>query len=242
MHHSRFLRTGSVGEGASRRTANAGSTCEAHLCSSAAERRGKCRKHYRMALLAEREACCVEGCDKPWEVAGLCGMHHSRSLNGGIGEPGYRSQRYGSQQCTVASCDKRAKSQWMCKTHYGFWLTTGKQPSVFVNCLTCGCEIDLRASGHPGVLLANRRRMCRACLLLRPRGRWCMTTKQLAKRDGRVCSLCDEAVDMTLAWPDPMSPSVDHIVPRSRGGLDVPQNVALAHLRCNVSKGIRVSA
>lgn len=69
-----------------------------------------------------------------------------------------------------------------------------------------------------------------------------MSAAELVERDGDACSLCAEQVDLTTAWPDPMSPSVDHITPRSLGGQDEPQNVALAHLRCNISKGIRVVA
>ncbi len=53
-----------------------------------------------------------------------------------------------------------------------------------------------------------------------------------------VCALCGGYVDKTLKWPHPMSPSLDHITPRSRGGalLD-PKNHQLAHLSCNSSRG-----
>jgi 5-methylcytosine-specific restriction endonuclease McrA len=36
--------------------------------------------------------------------------------------------------------------------------------------------------------------------------------------------------------PDPMSPSLDHILPLSKGGTHEPRNVQLAHLGCNVRK------
>lgn len=62
------------------------------------------------------------------------------------------------------------------------------------------------------------------------------------ERDGWTCKLCDTAVDQSLAWPDPYSASIDHIVPISAGGAHVWENVQCAHLRCNILKGATVDA
>lgn len=62
----------------------------------------------------------------------------------------------------------------------------------------------------------------------------------LGERDGWRCGLCGEPVDPGVEWPHRRSPSVDHIVPTSRGGLDVNQNIQITHLGCNSSKGNRV--
>lgn len=59
-----------------------------------------------------------------------------------------------------------------------------------------------------------------------------------SKVDG--CALCGEAVDRSLEWPHPLSKSVDHIVPISKGGTDDIENLQLAHLRCNISKHDRL--
>lgn len=59
------------------------------------------------------------------------------------------------------------------------------------------------------------------------------------ERDEWVCGLCSEPVEHTLSWPDPMSPSLDHVLPLSKGGHHVMENVQLAHLSCNVRKGAR---
>lgn len=56
------------------------------------------------------------------------------------------------------------------------------------------------------------------------------------KRDGYTCQLCGKKVDMNKAGPDPMSPSIDHILPLSKGGTHEPRNVQLAHLGCNSRK------
>lgn len=62
------------------------------------------------------------------------------------------------------------------------------------------------------------------------------------ERDIWLCGLCVTPVDPDSAWPDPMSPSLDHIIPLSKGGTHTYENVQLAHLTCNVSKGNRIAA
>ena len=61
------------------------------------------------------------------------------------------------------------------------------------------------------------------------------------ERDGWRCGICFEAVDRELSWPDPLSASLDHVVPLSRGGSHQLTNVQCAHLVCNVRKGARVA-
>lgn len=64
---------------------------------------------------------------------------------------------------------------------------------------------------------------------------------QLAERDGWNCGICGRKVDRSLAHPDPMSASLDHIVPLAAGGLHERANAQLAHLRCNSVKGARAT-
>lgn len=60
------------------------------------------------------------------------------------------------------------------------------------------------------------------------------------ERDNWVCQICGEDVDPTVEHPDPLSKSLDHIVPLSQGGGHTWDNVQLAHLVCNMSKGNRI--
>jgi hypothetical protein len=49
---------------------------------------------------------------------------------------------------------------------------------------------------------------------------------------------CGQPIDWELAWPDPMSKSVDHVDERQDGGsLTSLDNLWSAHLGCNASKG-----
>lgn len=61
----------------------------------------------------------------------------------------------------------------------------------------------------------------------------------IAERDGWRCCLCRKRVSPAIKWPDSMSPSLDHLVPLSKGGAHDPSNVALAHLGCNTAKNNR---
>lgn len=57
-------------------------------------------------------------------------------------------------------------------------------------------------------------------------------------RDGWTCHICGRGIDtshMGTIW----APSVDHVVPVSRGGTHNLDNLRAAHLRCNMSKGGR---
>lgn len=55
------------------------------------------------------------------------------------------------------------------------------------------------------------------------------------------CAICGDLVDKALKWPDPMSPSVDHIDPIALGGANLDRaNHALTHLHCNIAKGTGV--
>jgi len=57
-----------------------------------------------------------------------------------------------------------------------------------------------------------------------------LTRRNLFHRDGHRCQYCGASADQL---------SVDHVVPRSRGGLDTWENVTTACLPCNVRKGNR---
>lgn len=52
-----------------------------------------------------------------------------------------------------------------------------------------------------------------------------------------LCGICAQRMDRTLPRTDPLSKSVDHIVPLSKGGTHEQANLQWAHLVCNIRKG-----
>lgn len=74
-----------------------------------------------------------------------------------------------------------------------------------------------------------------------------ITLKKVCDRDGGICYLCGEPID----WDDYQLingkrfakgkyPSIDHMIPLSRGGQHSWANVKLAHFSCNASKGVNM--
>lgn len=57
---------------------------------------------------------------------------------------------------------------------------------------------------------------------------------EIYERDGWKCQLCHKKVDKKLKWPNPLSKSLDHIVPLIMGGPHTKTNVHLTHLQCNL--------
>jgi hypothetical protein len=63
--------------------------------------------------------------------------------------------------------------------------------------------------------------------------------RRVYARDKWRCGLCREKVDKSLKYPHPMSASLDHVVPMSKGGGHTYANSQCAHWKCNVDKGNR---
>lgn len=77
-----------------------------------------------------------------------------------------------------------------------------------------------------------------------PRGRWIKTADRLAlyERDGWTCQICGESVNRTPWANDPKDATLDHIVPRSKGGSHDAENLRTACQLCNALRGDREEA
>lgn len=106
-------------------------------------------------------------------------------------------------------------------------------------CQSCGVLID--QTGHARRYCSDPCRWRHKNRLRRelPPGATPFTKEDVFQRDAWVCQLCQTPIDRSLPWPDPGSPSTDHVVPVSKGGLHVLSNVAAAHLGCNLEKAAR---
>lgn len=66
-----------------------------------------------------------------------------------------------------------------------------------------------------------------------------VNARRVFARDNWRCGLCGHQVDEHATWPDLMCPSLDHVIPMSKGGAHSYANTQLAHWLCNVTKGNR---
>jgi len=56
-------------------------------------------------------------------------------------------------------------------------------------------------------------------------------------RTQNICGICGQPVDKTRKNPDPLAPTIDHIIPVSKGGHPSElANLQLAHRWCNRQK------
>jgi DNA-binding protein H-NS len=200
-----------------------------------------------------RFPCTQEGCDQTayWTGRGrhpkYCDQHRA-----------YRSPpiavRVLIEQVCV-ECETRFKSDRRdtcsepCRERIKWRARAARIPKRDYYCQTCNDPRPLAWSGqgrHPITCeqcqQANRRDHAhnrRARTLGVGTSRRALLAPLLANTEGLHCCLCEERIDLTLAYPDPMSRSLEHLVPLSRGGSHAANNVALSHLVCNVRRGVK---
>ena len=108
------------------------------------------------------------------------------------------------------------------------------------------CKERSKASRHPDIIRERRRinkRLREARATKNGSVDYSITLSGLMKRDRGVCQLCGRSVDEsdyiyrgdTFVAGDNY-PSIDHIIPLSKGGLHQWGNVQLAHRLCNSIK------
>lgn len=61
--------------------------------------------------------------------------------------------------------------------------------------------------------------------------------REIILKTQTVCGICGKPVDFSYKYPHPLSPTVDHIIPISKGGHPSDlSNLQLAHRCCNRQK------
>lgn len=54
-----------------------------------------------------------------------------------------------------------------------------------------------------------------------------------------LCGRCGQAIDATLHYTHPGALTIGHVIPISKGGTNVLENLRPEHRRCNLSAGNR---
>ena len=207
-------------------------TCTEYNCIEPVMATGLCSRHY-LRNWRERQRM-----KKDAEMSNICAYVDCHNLIYRL--KGRRMHRYCSptcqkrearrleklrtpaRTCEIEGCEKRHAAKGLCKSH---WKArnreiNGREPSTWND--------TGRDAYH------RRRARQRDTKTGSP-----VRREAIGFRDGWICQICLESVDPALAYPDPRSPSLEHVVPLSRGGAHDPSNVVIAHLRCNLSKGAR---
>ena len=209
--------------------------------------RGWCATHYRRWQrygTTERTSwgkitlCSVEDCARRAKKRGWCEAHYWRWRTSGDVQsdiPLLRTNRVevnGEMWCNGCSTWKSV-ADWArrqcgdcARGQYAAWYAAN--PDYFQEWRRANPD-RVRATGM----------MRRAAKMQVPRER--IDPSEVFERDRYECRLCDEPLVMDAYWLDPLAPTVDHIVPLSKGGHHTYENVQAAHRRCNTVKGDRIA-
>lgn len=151
---------------------------------------------------------------------------------------GKRESAYCSKRCVViVNNRKRAKGTELV-------LYTGPRkpaPPVPVTVIRGGwwCAGNCVECGQPFVSSATVKTCsdpCRESFYKRKRAHMPLrhsVRKAVYARDGMVCQICFEPTDPTASPISDWYPSLDHIIPRSKGGGHTVDNLRVAHRWCN---------
>ena len=65
--------------------------------------------------------------------------------------------------------------------------------------------------------------------------------KRLIERDGHNCHICKKPIFAVPSSPvvKPHEMTIDHVVPKAKGGTDDDSNLRLAHYGCNADRGTK---
>lgn len=197
-------------------------------CSSTCSNRASYLRRREAILLAKREASASRRVSKECRRCGapfvpgttVKQVYCSRACN----VADHRDSD--SAVCSSADCGRPVRAKGLCNSHYKAahpnrksW-KKGKPETRRANLRRKTQQRRARMKGQPEAELIDR--------------------DAVGDRDEWRCGLCSTSVNRLLEYPDPESPSLDHVVPLSLGGAHVLSNVQISHLRCNVAKGNRV--
>ncbi|WP_185972902.1 HNH endonuclease [Aeromicrobium piscarium] len=147
------------------------------------------------------------------------------------------------------------RAKGLCSTHYNQRYIPDRHPRVEVPCTVCGatvvrardsrrlptCSVTCRTLLQHGVL-SGVDHYDWACDAQRRALRLGATTAHRVERDdilkgdGWRCYLCHIDTRIATSPFDPRSATVDHVVPISKGGQHVRENLRCCCLGCNSSK------
>lgn len=160
-----------------------------------------------------------------------------------------------TKNCTEPGCIGALRARGLCSTHYNQRHQPGRHRAHAASCAVCGasvarptkaryrsvCSVDCRTLLQHGVNAASgsynwaydaarRARLAGATVVE------LFDRLEVFERDDWTCAICREPVDRDASPFHPDSPTVDHVVPLSRGGEHTLANAQCAHLRCNSIK------
>lgn len=162
-----------------------------------------------------------------------------------------------TRTCTVDHCSRAHVARGLCSTHYNqqHYTTDQRHTKATVPCTTCGtlvvrginprrrptCSVACRTALQWGTMtdgseydwtsMAMSRAARQGASVIEPVNR-----TYVLERDRYTCYLCGTDTSLATSPYDDNSPTVDHVIPLSKGGEHSIGNTRCACLHCNSSK------
>jgi hypothetical protein len=177
----------------------------------------------------------------------VCGSPVTQSVN----ESRRRASSYCSAECrnTKLACDLPPDhwARWYGKTSPWTPPIPRKRNPRFESgqCVGCGDWFTADMYGNRSHNLycstSCAKRSARTRRRARKRNAYVANVRrnQVFAADGWRCYICRRKVVYSALPPDPLAPTLDHVIPLARGGTHEPRNCRLACFRCNCVKSDR---
>ena len=231
----------------SRQLAQANSRkCELPGCDNPHIARGLCRSHYYKTYPTKRRTV-TEPCV-------VCGKPSTR-----VDDGPKRAAKY--LPCCSYRCRTIVGNGWrtdLPADHWARWYGatshwTPPQPKpirfVSAQCAECGKWFIGDRQQSYGLAQDSRPHCSKKCLAkrhrdqrrARKRGAYVadVVRHKVYEADGWRCHICGKKVKRKAQVPDPMAPTIDHVIPLAEGGTHEPANCRTAHFICNSMKNSR---
>lgn len=227
MHYLRWQKTGSTDKPLP--TCPKGHRVEGGQCTECAEAK----------TAVTRETCSADDCDRPVLARSSCRMHYLQWWR--ANEMPLRVPKE-PDRCSIDDCDGPATSRGWCSMHYSRWSKTGTTdapPPRPTACSVDGCEARVKARGwcipHWKILTGKGHDyQFRRVAIKRGSQVGPVDLAAILAEFGMTCHICGGDIE------DRTDLNFDHVVPLSRGGAHVQENIRPAHKFCNLSKGTRL--
>ena len=129
------------------------------------------------------------------------------------------------RRCSRPDCTRPHRAKGLCNRHY----KDERYPDKVY-----AFPVDHEAKRKRDLAKAKRRRAAQRGVEAESVDR-----AVVGDRDGWRCGACRKPIDKTLAYPHPMSQSLDHVIPLSDHGPHTYANTRITHLTCNLERGRR---
>lgn len=177
----------------------------------------KALKNRGLIVVGELNICALKTCGVEFIVP-VSGQKYCSSV--------CRERFHGRDKISTGEVQASRVYFGQCKYCQVWKLTRAKNKINGLSCLNCQKRREKENDARK-----NHRR--------RAAGELFMTVQSLAERDGSKCNICLKPVNMSKSGLDPLGPTIDHLLPVSKGGTNDSTNLALAHRRCNTARGNR---